>query len=209
MERTEYTKTIPPFFQLLLDRLVGVKLYHSDNACAWEYIGYHPTKDGINIHTSKLIKLSHELAHILEIKDNERLLQLDYGIKKYLPTTPKGQLQAIAREARTKGIQTLLVEIAFNHFNMLYHRHAYLFNRDGGNIGKFSSNQEILDWSFGITKTAYENWSEDKILYIWNQKAEFINHWLETKHASRQDCETQIKRNADARITLNKLCLKI
>lgn len=197
MERKEYNKAIPSFFQLLLDRLTKLKLYYSDNIEAWTYTSYHPTKDGINLCTSKLLKLSHELAHMLEIRDNDRLLQLDYGIKRYVPLTTEGQLMALAREARVRGIQTRLVHIAFNHLRMLYHRSGpVIFFRVGSKFGKFNSLREVEDWSFAITDSAYNKWSEDKILHVWSQKADFINHWLETKHPSQQDYDRQIARNA-------------
>lgn len=177
-----YSKKIPAFYKKLLNHLNKVNIFdlpECDNvAKPHNHIHYHPTKDGINIFTSKIIKLSHELSHILEARDNSRLVQIDFGIKKYFPTTQKGQLVAIACEARTRGIQTKLIEIAFGRHHMLYHRLADTLVSPPGPIGKFKNNKEVVDWSYNITRSAYNYWSEDKILLAWKEKAMFINNWL-------------------------------
>lgn len=190
----EYKKIIPPFFQTLLEQINKINIFSHDGVgTPDQYIHYHPTKDGINIYTSEIIKLSHELSHLLEIRDNNRLVQLDYGIRKYFPTTHAGQLQAIAREARTRGIQTRLVELAFGSSQLLYQRFAYVIIKpfDKG-IGKFTTSQEVVEWCTNITRTTYNEWSKDRIIEAWKQKSEFINHWLETCNTSLS-CEDKLQ----------------
>ncbi len=180
-------KNIPPFFRKLLGQINKININSHDESLGlkppYEDVNYQPTKNGILIYTSRVLKLSHELSHMLEIKNNERLVQLDYGIKKYFPMTPKGQLQAIAREARTRGIQTRLVELAFGNSQVLFHRGAYLFAR-GFSLGKFKNDQEINDWSAHLTTKSYIDFPKERIIEIWKEKAEFINHWLETPWTS-------------------------
>lgn len=204
MNHTTYTKHVPPFFQELLSRLSKINIFSmtdSLNPAPHEMVHYEPFKTGINIYTSPIIKLSHELSHMLEVKDNNRLLQFDYGIKKYFPSTSKGQLQAIAREARARGIQTRLVEVAFGNSTLLVQRHAYLYIQSGHPsqqfktpVGRFSNGNEVVEWSAAITQTAYREWSKDRIIHAWNKKAEFINHWLETAGATQSEYDMTMQR---------------
>jgi hypothetical protein len=183
---TEYTKPIPSFFQHLLSKLNRLKINKIEcdlistlEPAPWQSVHYRPTKDGIQIITSPIIKLSHEMAHFLEVRDDKKLLLHDYGIRKYFPTTLKGRLQAVAREARTRGIQTRLVQIAFGQCQMLYHGGAGTLAEPYSD-SKFKCYKDMVNWSNSILETAYDNWCEDKIVTIWNKKAEYINTWLET-----------------------------
>jgi hypothetical protein len=203
MNHIAYTKQIPPFFQELLSRLNKINIFsinmeHACNPAPHEMVHYQPFKTGINIYTSVIIKLSHELSHMLEVKDNNRLLKFDYGIRKYFPKTNKGQLQAIAREARARGIQTRLVEIAFGNSTLLVHRHCYLYVsptiKFNESIGRFANGNEVVEWSSAVTQTAYREWSKDRIVHEWNKKAEFINHWLETAGATQSGYEATMQR---------------
>ncbi len=196
MNHTEYTKKIPPFFHSLLERINKINIFTlTDSPLPHEVIHYQPYKTGINIYTSAVIKLSHELSHMLEVKDNTRLVEFDYGIRKYFPTTHKGQLQAIAREARARGIQTKLVELAFGNSTLLVHRFAYYYITPFKKpVGKFTNASEVVDWSAAITQKTYNDWSKDRIIEEWNQKAEFINHWLETSSPDQLDYWAQMRR---------------
>ncbi len=197
MNYTTYTKHIPPFFQSLLERITKISIFAFDNdfPAPKETIHYRPYKSGIEIYTSPIIKLSHELSHILETRDNRRLLQFDYGMRKYFPTTHKGQLQAIAREARTRGIQTRMVQCAFGNASLLIHRAADLLIKPFDKpVARFHTSREVLDWSAAITQKAYDDWSKERIIEEWNHKAEFLNHWLETSGSDQLDYEAQMRR---------------
>lgn len=199
MNHSTYTKHIPPFIQTLLNKISKINIFSFDESNGYvnpsEVVHYQPFKTGINIFTSQIIKLSHELSHMCETKDNQRLLKCDYGIGEYFPKTHKGQLQAVAREARTRGIQTRLVEIAFGNSTLLVHRGAHLYIKPFQNrVGRFETSKEVLEWSAGITQTAYCEWSKDKIIHEWNKKSEFINHWLETSGVTQSEYKTALQR---------------
>lgn len=198
MNYTAYNKKNPPFFEHLLSKISKINIFSIDGdklAVPWSVVHYHPCKTGINIYTSAIIKLSHELSHLLEMSDNSRLLKLDFGIPKYFPTTRGGQFKAIAREARARGIQTRLVELAFGHSPLLVQRHCYMLIRPCSfPAGRFASEKEVVEWSAHITRSTYEDWSEDKILDTWTQKANYINEWLETSQVTEQDLQTQLLR---------------
>lgn len=196
MNHTAYTKQIPPFFQSLLGQINKINLFsfqEQDFPFPNEVIHYQPYKAGINIYTSVIIKLSHELAHLLEIKDNRRLTQFDFGIKNYFPKTATGQLQAVAREARARGIQTRLVQLGFGNETLLIHRAADLLVRSFP-IARFNSKKELLEWSAAITQATYNDWSKERIVEEWKRKAEFINHWLETSEPDQLDYEAHLNR---------------
>ena len=175
-----YKKKIPEFYEYLLNQLNAVEIFGDvQDGLPWEAIHYHPTKEKINIHTSFIIKLSHELSHMIEMSDHKRLIMIDFGIKKYYPKTNKGQLQSIARESRAKGIQTRLVKIAFGYENMLYHRLASDFIQPFKEpFGRFNNKADVNKWSENITKSAFEEWTEDKIIDKWKHKSQFINDWM-------------------------------
>lgn len=175
-----YTKTIPPLFQEMLGKLKKVYLHSIDSSIIppSSMTHYLPTKDGLHIYTSQVIKLSHELAHMVEVSDNNRLIQPDYGMKTYFPSTRTGQLQAVAREARARGIQTRLIEKAYGNCQMLAHRTADALIQPPGQAGKFKDGQEIIGWSAGITMTAYEYWDINKIMKAWDEKAKILNDWM-------------------------------
>lgn len=188
MNYSPYTKHIPSFFRELLGQLNRVNVWAfnetSDSPIVPStVVHYQPSKSsGINIFTSNVIKLSHELAHMVETRDDSRLIKDDYGIRKYFPSTHKGQLQAIAREARTRGIQTRMVETAFGNSTLLVHRVAYLYVQSSNySVGKFSSKSEVNEWSARITATAYREWTKERVIDIWKRKSEYLNNWLENK----------------------------
>jgi hypothetical protein len=56
---------------------------------------------------------------------------------------------------------------------------AYSIVSPSGEIGKFKNDKEVVEWSYEMTRSAYNNWDEDKILSDWKEKAEFINSKLE------------------------------
>ena len=198
MQYTEYTKVVAPFFKELLERINKINIFswaNKDFPMPNETIHYQPYKTGINIFTSPVIKLSHELSHMLEVKDNNRLLKFDYGIRKYFPTTHEGQLQAVAREARARGIQTKLVEIAFGNTTLLVHRGAWLYIKPfDKRVARFNNGSEVCEWSASITQSAYNDWSKERIVETWKQKAEFINHWLETSGQDPIDSAAHLNR---------------
>lgn len=197
MNYTTYGKLIPPFFQDLLKQISKINIFSFDAAfpVPSKTIHYRPYKSGIAIYTSPIIKLSHELSHMIETRDNRRLLQFDYGMRKYFPTTHKGQLQAVAREARTRGIQTRMVECAFGNATLLIHRAADLLIKPFDKpVAKFNTSKELLDWSAAITQKTYNDWSKERIIEEWNKKAEFINHWLETSGLNQLDDLEQMRR---------------
>jgi hypothetical protein len=198
MNYTEYTKNVPPFFEHLLSKINKIKIFsineNKELSVPSEVVHYQPYKSGIQIYTSLIIKLSHELSHMLEVCDNSRLLQFDYGIHKYFPVTRGGQLKAIAREARARGIQTRLVELAFGNSTLLVHRGAYMYVAPATfPVGRFAKADEVNEWSAHITRTTYESWSKDRILDVWERKANYINEWLETSQLTPQDTEVQLK----------------
>ena len=174
-----YTKQMPEFFQFLLGKITKISIYSIPGTPQpHENTHYQVKKSGIEIYTSHIIKLSHEIAHMVEVKNNEKLIQNDFGIPTYFPKTQKGKLQAIARESRTRGIQTRLVENAFGNCQLLKFKKLPLDIVSAN--GKFKNYLDALDWSTTICNSAYKFWTTEKIIDIWEEKSIIINNFLET-----------------------------
>lgn len=177
-------KKIQPFYSYLLSKIERVNLFSIDgNPAPHDNIHYQPSKNGITILTSDTIKISHELAHMIEVRDNGKLLENDYGIKKYYPKTAKGKLCAIARESRTRGIQTRLVELAVGQCRLLSFARSFpplVLDTPSGRRVEYPTSH-LDEWSRHLVASAYRSYSKERIIHIWEEKAQVLNNFINTE----------------------------
>lgn len=200
LNNSTYSKVIPPFYLELLQQINRVEVCGSGTVSPHSFVHFQPSKEAIRFHTGSVIKLSHEISHAVEMSNPERLTQPDFGMRTYYPRTTKGQLQAIARESRAKGIQTRLVQCCYGYKNYLFHRTAGDYMRDFTSC-RFSNAKEVKQWSDAIVVSSHKEWTEDKIREAFKPKAEHLNHWLDT--AGEVEIDTTMitnryKRDAEA-----------
>jgi hypothetical protein len=125
--------------------------------------------DKINISCNYAINIKHQLAHIIEMEDPNKLLKDNFGLPVFLPgeklPSDKTLLKAFVREAKVRGIQ--------RHFGddpryfLDYEKLSFPF-------AKFESYSEFADWQLKIMQTSYYEYSEDKILTKLKEKLDFI-----------------------------------
>lgn len=152
-----------------------------------EPCGYMPRKHQI-LMTYDLPRVSHEISHMVEMNDLNRLIIDDWGL--YFKDELHGKspfdnckfaFRAAAREARVKGIENHICKSEYQGNRILadtWYRHR-LYPHVG--FGRFSSKEDIDDWLRSIFETTRKQWSLDRIQHEWKQRVEFIRNWQESK----------------------------
>jgi len=186
-------KDLSPFAHSLLSMEPRFRLYDMIGDFV-EDRGYIPTKSALYLPYG-FPGIEHEIAHMVEMSYGNRLVKLDWGfqdIKTYSKAmrggaNHKGTFQALAREARVRGIQDIMDGVhanrgvSDNHFNMVKYNPVW---KDAVvkalPFGKFKSIEEVIDWWDHIYVNAYVNWNLDRIRHEWVIRLDYIRNWMET-----------------------------
>lgn len=126
-------------------------------------IGYYPTKGKIYI-TEHLPTIQHEIAHMVELKNMNRLLEIDFGFKMFegKNATKNEWIAASAREIRTRTIDRLIEkspcvkEPGLNSYwrELLHSRMP---------LGRFKTTKELIEWEQKLVEQTLKNWNVDRI----------------------------------------------
>jgi hypothetical protein len=157
----------------------------------WKFDGrpYRVLEDRIMIPDGCLIELSHEIAHIIEMNDDRRIVMDDMGFASLSNQgkTHKYWLPALAREAKVRAIEMVMVgeNVTFDPmkmgtFNPLNNKgwHKAIHLAKDANPSKFATDDDVIDWVEQIQRTTIKNWDMDRINSVWAQKVEYIeNHF--------------------------------
>lgn len=148
-----------------------------------DIIAYYPSKQFIYM-AYDLPHLSHEVAHMVEMQDMNRILLPDWGMLAFDDKgkiSDKGFFAALARETRARAIGQVLEGKEFKHYD-----HPSWHNTNGllkGRLpfGRFKTRQDVLDWCEDMGRKTYNAWSLERIHHEWLKRAELIRNWQETK----------------------------
>lgn len=135
-----------------------------------------------------LPSLSHEIGHMVEMRDLTRCVKDDWGMM--LPSkankNPKSFLAAMSREIRVRAIELHILGKSSNHntknnilTNPFWDRTAQNFLKKN-KLGKFNTYQELQDWVFYLRDKTYAAWSQDRIKHEWEVRFNYISNWMET-----------------------------
>lgn len=165
---------------------------------------YIPTKNEINIgYCNGFIRLEHEIAHILEVKDNNKLLKPDFGFSLFDYKDNKIRskkdrnlpyfshigfnhfIVGVAVESRVLAIESIITGNPLSQdiltkgrlYNEMW---AFICKELVKTQTKFKNTQDVSDWSIHIIKKTMENWNQDKVMHVWNQKMNYVFDWMES-----------------------------
>ncbi len=152
---------------------------------------YCVEKDKIYI-PGGLISPVHEIAHIIEMNDNNRIVMNDFGMKDQKPSSSANYwLPALAREARVRMIQMMMLD-DHPHQNAKTMGTINPLNNVGWlgvtnkiiGTGKFKNLDDVIDWVEVIQRTTLRTWNMDRIYHVWQEKVEFIENYFETSKSN-------------------------
>lgn len=166
--------------------------FTSGRAGGLDYSNYvYFVDDKINISCELGINMMHQLAHIIEMEDNNKLLKDNFGLPVFFlhdekKPSDEALLKAFVRESKVRGIQ--------RHFGdkpkyfLDYEKPSFPF-------AKFESYSEFTDWQLKIMQTSYYEYSEEKILAKLKEKLDFIQSKLNNKRCKKYDFKCNYKSN--------------
>lgn len=158
---------------------------------------YIPTKHNLFI-PENFIQPEHEIAHILEMKDNARIVQVDFGFKQHTTNKEKGTVHlqdcksssayfaALARESRVIAIQTIITgqNLSAAHLSKGRFENSlweHICQQKHLNYSKFKTIEQVTEWTAHIVLKTYQSWNQDKVMEVWKNKVEYIQNWMESK----------------------------
>jgi hypothetical protein len=157
-------------------------------------IGFEVKKDGVHVSTG-FPSANHEIAHWVEMKDENRWLLPNWGIPtksfihphRFIGGTREGEVAALSREMRVMAIQA--------------HMESFLVEKDPGQMrermtrwadeaflkdfqlpfGKLKERQDIRNWAGQIWQTTFNAWNLDRIEFEFKKRIEMVKNFMETK----------------------------
>lgn len=182
-----------PFVAMLLRGGLRVQLYGRMGEVV-PGRGYLPTKDAILI-PARFPLLTHELAHMIEVRDTSRLLRPDMGMRVfgrirktnplYRASTP-GFFAGMARETRVRAIESVLGGTVATSL-LAGHGGISGWARDAVErlpFGRFRTLTDVSDWTAAISRATLRDWNRDRCWHEWIRRIEYLRGWMETRQAA-------------------------
>lgn len=144
--------------------------------------GYYPRKDVIYL-CCQFPGVGHEIAHMVEIFNKRRLVIADWGLPLYANMEKRRTSQIIAglgRECRVRAIQNHI----YNHpYTGCEFQNPTWTDALNGRYpcDRFKSRKDLIEWMEAVSERAYKAWSPDRIVSEWDNRADYILNWMETK----------------------------
>lgn len=188
---SEIKTKITPFERELLGLFPNVKFvpkYWEMKENTNELCAYMPRKDAIYL-THDLPRVSHEISHIIEMTDFDRLIKDDLGLgwdhpldEWFKNKNSSIRIKAAARECRVKAIESFFCKSQYTNNRVLnnnwYERILYPLVKNES-FGRFKSTKDIDEWLQTIFATTQKKWSIDRIQYEWKRRVDYIRDWQE------------------------------
>lgn len=153
-----------------------------------ENYAYIPRKDVI-LFPVALPAAEHEIAHMVEMSNINRIILPDWGIASHLNTKwdvkdikMSSLIAAASREARVRAIQSHFS--GFPHYPMWKHPvwgHDVEDRLKKEPFRRLKSFQDYKDWIDDLQMKTFNAWSPERIESEWIKRLNFIRDWMETK----------------------------
>lgn len=155
-----------------------------------EDMGYIPSKDRL-LFPCGLPTATHEIAHMVEMKNLNRCLLPDWGM---IPPSKSGDYSkwqskagffaALSREIRVRAIERHMVGPRDTIVNILNNSTWKDMSGERLPFGRFDSMKTLSAWIDNLHQRTYNAWSLDRIRHEWTVRLDHIRHWMETKVAA-------------------------
>lgn len=153
---------------------------------------YIPRKDVI-LFSMGLPTAEHEIAHMVEMSDINRVTLPDWGLASTLNSdvwknerTIKMStvIAAASRETRVRAIQAHLLPSSIKYRPMSSHHYwgdevGDRFKKES--FGRFKSPQDYKNWIDDLEMKTFMAWSPERIENEWIKRLNYIQNWMETQ----------------------------
>ncbi len=151
--------------------------YFEPSSKMYNFVYYVDDKINLELEASLIF---HQLSHIVEMQDNSRLLKNNFGFNMFFfrpeRLSNNGILKAVAREARVFGIQKHFEKLVNGNFSLGLSKLERL------PIGKFKSNEDLVEWVKYIQDSTFKKYSQDRIISELKEKLNYIQNNLKVKN---------------------------
>jgi hypothetical protein len=176
----EWNSTTAKYVVVAGRDLVGTKM---SNPKYGGDLGYIPEKERLLIPTD-LPLLQHEIAHIVEMTNFDRLLLNDLGmplngVMKKFQTNSKYTFAALSRETRVEAIQSIIMDEPDFRFQK-YITNPVWDPKKHLPFGRFKTVEDIGEWVQDIHEKTRKAWTKERVRYEWIERLNFIRNWMET-----------------------------
>lgn len=127
--------------------------------------------------------IEHEIAHMVELENEQRCLLPDWGLSNFAPKIgqeiqPKLLIAALSREDRVRAIQSLMCDKGYPSIldNSIWAEWAQMMIP----FGRFKSMQDAREWSAHVRASTIQRWSLDRIEHEWKRRLALIQDRMET-----------------------------
>lgn len=145
-----------------------------------EDIFYVPTKEVIFMPCT-FPTIEHEICHMIEMKDYDRCLKVDWGLalpqKSVYSEKPNRIISAAVREIRVRAINSIFSKCTKISSNIVWADAV----KEMLPYGKFKTIQDFFDWEEDLHNKTVQAWNKDRIEAEWKNKLDYIHNWMETK----------------------------
>ena len=139
-------------------------------------------------------RLSHQIAHMLEMTDETRQIKVDWGLRNCSKfKSPEGLIIATAREVRVRAIENHICAkksmvfdekenrwIKANLFRLTENKNWMTLLEDILPYGRFKTMQDVKDWINTISETTYKEWNINRIDETWKKRVDVLRNWMES-----------------------------
>lgn len=140
---------------------------------------YRPSKNNVVFCAGFTPRLSHEVAHFLEMEGLQRLTMDDFGINSptAFPTTNVGFYKALVRETRVFAIQDLLRRNSHPIIRMNWTTKALSHIP----YGRFRHIRDVKSWFSDLYQRTYKSWNKERVQFEWERRINYLRDWMETE----------------------------
>jgi hypothetical protein len=171
-------------FQLELLSIDKRILIHSIHGNVDKDKGYFVNKNNIHIPFG-LPAMSHQISHMVEMKNKHRLLLPDWGMPAFVGDKPNNKTfyAALSREIRVRAIdcvQNPLIQKHDTRFNIFENSVWKDWAIESLPFGRFKTFEDINLWMCDLRDKTIQAWNLDRIKETWISQLAYIQHWMES-----------------------------
>jgi hypothetical protein len=153
---------------------------------------YFPSKNEILFPCAFLAIETHEIAHMVEMRNYGRLTLPDWGMKNWSNGTSKVSSKsffaALSREIRVRAISIIIKDevltshsTSYNIFNNFFWKGAAI---ERFPFGKFKNFSDAQEWANVLVEKTLSHYNKDLIESEWLKRVDYISNWMETAKAA-------------------------
>jgi hypothetical protein len=149
---------------------------------------YMPFKNVILISDEMIPKLSHQIAHMVEMNNFSRCVQHDWNFGTIDKMTSdkfstKFYVAAMLREIRVRAIDHHISDVPFIRGKFKLGGAAWRptdIPIKSFPFGRFKDQKDFIEFCSALEERTYNAWSKEKVRVEWIKRLDYIRNWMET-----------------------------